>query len=237
MKRLFKRGGNRIRPAQEEPEQQLEARLGHINVPRPPRNRSSQIELRPLNELIPDYDEHQQYLQRNVYIPEEVIPHTDPIFTPNYLQNLIEHNGNVITPNLISHIRYLNPNLTFRQIHDLPYVSDALDRATTDDRSGNVMRNALRQHEFDPEVGWGPFPNDLDNLYYNMNRNVPGERPPNPSAGPNDDSYHNRVSGPTGEGLLRHHKSNKWITHVKAYSKKHNIPYHLAIKYARATYR
>ena len=40
-----------------------------------------------------------------------------------------------------------------------------------------------------------------------------------------------------GEGLKRHHKTNRWIAHVKAYSKKHNVPYHLAIKQAKATYR
>ena len=40
----------------------------------------------------------------------------------------------------------------------------------------------------------------------------------------------------SGEGLKRHHK-NRWIEHVKAYSKKHNIPYHLAIQKAKATYK
>ena len=39
-----------------------------------------------------------------------------------------------------------------------------------------------------------------------------------------------------GQGLKRHHK-NRWIEHVKAYSHKHNIPYHLAIRRAKATYK
>jgi hypothetical protein len=49
--------------------------------------------------------------------------------------------------------------------------------------------------------------------------------------GPNDDG-----AGGVGAGLKKHHK-NRWIEHVKAYSKKHNVHYHLAIRQAKATYK
>jgi hypothetical protein len=44
-----------------------------------------------------------------------------------------------------------------------------------------------------------------------------------------------------GDGLKRHTKkhynANKWILHAKAYAKKHKVPYNIALKEAKTSYK
>ena len=49
--------------------------------------------------------------------------------------------------------------------------------------------------------------------------------------GPNDDG-----AGGVGAGL-KNSSANKWISHVKAYAKKHRVPYNIALKEAKKSYK
>jgi TolA-binding protein len=40
-----------------------------------------------------------------------------------------------------------------------------------------------------------------------------------------------------GNGLKPHKKTNKWVSHVKAYANKHRVPYNIALKEAKKTYK
>lgn len=46
-----------------------------------------------------------------------------------------------------------------------------------------------------------------------------------------------RSGGKKSDGRAKAAKGNPWLMHVKAYAKKHNIPYQLAISEARASYK
>ena len=136
----------------------------------------------------------------------------DMIFTPDYVNQLIQNNGGHINDNVIHHILTLFPNLNLRSIFlNNPWLI-------------NILVPNLRGN---PPV----FPRVIAR-YLEPHRDVEVPKPRNHSLDVNT----NEPSGATGEGLKRHHK-NKWIAHVKAYSKKHNIPYHLAIQQAKATYK
>ena len=179
---------------------------------------SNRFDTQPINhrdvfQYPPDYEDTRGTMAQS-FLPDELRRHINPIFTRQYLRNLIRANNYRITPELIQHIKDLHPNLNFEEIHHL---------------YGAFMPRMLYWNVRDPDNPSELFPTPP--AYQEAMDEVSNQRRQAQERQAQERQAHQ------GEGLKRHHKTNRWIAHVKAYSKKHNVPYHLAIKQAKAPYR
>jgi len=153
----------------------------------------------------------------------------NPYFTPWYLNNLLQANNYNVNAKVINHIRDLFPNKSFERImRENEWANRIL-------RDNNANQSMAYFNAMNPTFLYqGPAPNDLN--HYIFHHNIPDETPAEPINRFRDDEYMDKPSGPIGNGLKKS-KTNKWINHVKKYSKKHKVPYNIAIKEAKATYK
>ena len=161
------------------------------------------------------------------------------------VKGIIERRHGVIDFKTVCEIFAQQPKLTYKEMMTLyPFLHRMIPENLLKKYKNTVLgyRDEVRDTPNDEVHDFHDVPTS------NISQTYPSE---SSSFSTNKPSYHGYTetvdSNPSssrsfsdysyGEGLKRHHKTNRWIAHVKAYSKKHNVPYHLAIKQAKATYR
>ena len=159
-------------------------------------------------------------------------------FTHAWVLNLIQANGGQINANVIASIMRRFPNMSLRDIIQAHRWLIPLIRPNPN----NVPLAVRNQMGITPD-GAGKR---RDDEIYEEEDVTHGLRPyyKGPMVRLEDIPYIRRPSGPeddgaggVGSGIRKSHSKNKWISHVKAYAAKHNVPYHIALKEAAHTYK